>query len=182
MTAYRILRRLLVVATSICAVVWVSHGAAQAATGIMSCQGRGAMGASKSPTDHIEVKSFQWGVGRGISSPTGGSADRESSAPSVSEIVITKTVDSTSPSFFKNAATAHTGIGTCTINFEKGSGPKTKGQEYLSITLTNVFVTKVSWSGSGGADNPTESLTLNFAKIEYKYYPQTGGTDPAARA
>ena len=30
----------------------------------------------------IEVNSFQWGVGRGISSPTGGSSDRESSAPS----------------------------------------------------------------------------------------------------
>ena len=38
----------------------------------------------------IECNSFQWGVGRGISSPTGASADRESSAPSVSEIVVTK--------------------------------------------------------------------------------------------
>ncbi|HYM02686.1 MAG TPA: type VI secretion system tube protein Hcp, partial [Stellaceae bacterium] len=44
----------------------------------------------------IEVNSFQWGVGRGISSPTGGSADRESSAPSVSEIVVTKHTDTAS--------------------------------------------------------------------------------------
>ena len=42
----------------------------------------------------IELNSFQWGVGRGISSPTGGSADRESSAPSVSEITVTKDQDS----------------------------------------------------------------------------------------
>src|SRR5262249_52981798 len=41
----------------------------------------------------IELNSLQWGVGRGISSPTGGSADRESSAPSVSEIVVTKPTD-----------------------------------------------------------------------------------------
>src|SRR3974377_1307042 len=41
----------------------------------------------------IELNSVQWGVGRGISSPTGGSADRESSAPSVSEIVVTKATD-----------------------------------------------------------------------------------------
>lgn len=34
--------------------------------------------------------SVQWGVGRGISAPTGGSADRESSAPSVSEIAVKK--------------------------------------------------------------------------------------------
>jgi len=48
----------------------------------------------------IELNSCQWGVGRGISSPTGGSADRESSAPSVSEIVVTKATDvsSTKPS------------------------------------------------------------------------------------
>jgi len=38
----------------------------------------------------IEINSFQWGVGRGISSPTGGSADRESSTPSVGEIVVKK--------------------------------------------------------------------------------------------
>jgi hypothetical protein len=38
----------------------------------------------------IEINSFQWGVGRGMSSPTGGSADRESSTPSVGEIVVKK--------------------------------------------------------------------------------------------
>ena len=41
----------------------------------------------------IEINSFQWGVGRGIAAPSGGSADRESSTPSVSEIVITKPTD-----------------------------------------------------------------------------------------
>ena len=41
----------------------------------------------------IELNSFQFGVGRGISSPTGGSADRELSAPSVSEITVTKDQD-----------------------------------------------------------------------------------------
>jgi hypothetical protein len=38
----------------------------------------------------IEVNSFQWGVGRGISSPGTGSGDTAGSTPSVSEIVITK--------------------------------------------------------------------------------------------
>jgi hypothetical protein len=39
----------------------------------------------------IEINSFQWGVGRGFTSPVGGSsANRESSSPSVSEIVVTK--------------------------------------------------------------------------------------------
>jgi type VI secretion system secreted protein Hcp len=50
----------------------------------------------------IEINSFQFGVGRGISSPTGGSADREASSPSVSEIVVTKKTDAASPSLFQH--------------------------------------------------------------------------------
>ena len=49
----------------------------------------------------IEINSFQWGVGRGISSPTGSSADREGSTPSVSEIVVTKDTDGSSPNLFQ---------------------------------------------------------------------------------
>src|SRR6202030_4162530 len=53
----------------------------------------GVKGESQTRPGWIEVSSFHWGVGRGISSPTGGSSDRESSAPSVSEIVVTKPTD-----------------------------------------------------------------------------------------
>ena len=49
--------------------------------------------------DWIELNSFQFGVGRGIASPTGGSADRESSAPSISEITITKDQDTSTGGF-----------------------------------------------------------------------------------
>jgi type VI secretion system secreted protein Hcp len=43
----------------------------------------GVSGDPKSGSSHeqwIEISSFQWGVGRGISSPTGGSSDREGSS------------------------------------------------------------------------------------------------------
>src|SRR6059058_5931429 len=54
-------------------------------------------------TGWIELNSFQWGVGRGISSPTGGAADRESSAPSVSEITVTKATDISSTKMYNEA-------------------------------------------------------------------------------
>jgi len=38
----------------------------------------------------IQVKSFQWGVSRGITNTNSGKADREGSTPSVSEISISK--------------------------------------------------------------------------------------------
>ena len=50
-------------------------------------------GTFQTPALPVGTYSFSWGVGRGISSPTGGSADRESSAPSVSEIAIRKSGD-----------------------------------------------------------------------------------------
>ena len=55
----------------------------------------------------IEVNSFQWGVGRGIASPTGGSSDRESSAPSVSEAVVTKPTDVATIKLIDLVATAN---------------------------------------------------------------------------
>src|SRR4051812_42795025 len=48
----------------------------------------------------IELYSLQWGVGRGITAPTGGASDREAAAPSFSEIVITKRTDKTTPLLF----------------------------------------------------------------------------------
>jgi type VI secretion system secreted protein Hcp len=41
----------------------------------------------------INVSNVQWRVGRGISNPTGPSADRESPAPSVSDVAITRATD-----------------------------------------------------------------------------------------
>jgi len=42
------------------------------------------------PGQWIEIYSFQWGVGRGISGGTSTSSDKEGSVPSVGEIVVTK--------------------------------------------------------------------------------------------
>jgi type VI secretion system secreted protein Hcp len=115
----------------------------------------------------IEISSFQWGASRGISSPTGGSADRESSAPSVSEIVVTKNQDSASPLFSKCAATGcH--YPSATLYVRKAGGTQ---MEYLTYQLSNVMVS--AYHVSSGGDRPMESITLNFTKIEMKYAPQT---------
>lgn len=123
----------------------------------------------------IELSSFQWGVGRGISSPTGGSADRESSAPSVSEIVVTKAQDISSTKLLNES---YQGEGqTVVIDFCKTD--KGKLESYLTITLTNTMVSGVSMSSGG--DRPSESVSLNFTKIEYKLIPMdptNAGADP----
>lgn len=113
----------------------------------------------------IEVNSFQWGVGRGISSPTGGSADREASAPSVSEIVVTKPQDSASAKLL-DASLQGEGVDV-TIDFCKTD----KGvlETYLQYTLENTMIS--GYSLSSGGDRPQESLSLNFTKVECNATP-----------
>lgn len=114
----------------------------------------------------IELHSFQWGVGRGISSPTGASADRESSAPSVSEITVTKTTDAASVKILNEALQ---GEGkTVIIDFTKTD--KGKLEVYQTFTLTNTMIS--GYSMSSGGDQPNESLSLNFTKVEFKYVPR----------
>jgi type VI secretion system secreted protein Hcp len=110
----------------------------------------------------IEVNSFQLGVGRGISSPVGGSSDREATAPSVSEITVTKPTDISSTKLLNEALQ---GEGEdVTIDFCKTD--KGNLSVYLSYKLTNTMIS--GHSLSSGGDRPQESLSLNFTKIEMR--------------
>lgn len=110
----------------------------------------------------VELNSFQWGVGRGISSPTGASADRESSAPSISEIVVTKAQDIATTKILDEALQ---GRGKkVTIDFVKTDGKKL--EVYMAYKLENVLIS--GYSISSGGDRPSESLSLSFTKIEFK--------------
>jgi type VI secretion system secreted protein Hcp len=113
----------------------------------------------------IEINSVQFGVGRGIGSPVGQASKREASAPSISEVTITKMTDETSPLLFQEACV---GKGKpVQIHFVVTQADKL--ETFLELTLTNVMVS--GYSVSSGGDNPTESISLNFTKIEVKYTP-----------
>jgi type VI secretion system secreted protein Hcp len=113
----------------------------------------------------IEINSVQFGANRNISTPVGASSKREASAPKISEIMITKTLDSTSTALFQESVIGKSGKVDIHLT-ETGSD---KLQTYLELTLTNVLIS--GYSVSSGGDRPVESLTLNFTKIEYKYTP-----------
>ncbi|WP_431280538.1 Hcp family type VI secretion system effector [Humitalea sp. 24SJ18S-53] len=112
----------------------------------------------------IEVSSFQWGVGRGISSGVGGGSKRESSAPSVSEIVVTKTFDIASPLMLKEAIGGKAVTVKIELTQTDNSGKHVSFQKYvLSDTLIS------GYSVSSGGDRPSESISLNFAKFDSEY-------------
>lgn len=45
-----------------------------------------------------------------------------------------------------------------------------KGQKFMEVRLTDVLISSFSQAGSSGG-MPTEQVSLNFAKISFKYYP-----------
>ncbi|MEW9617650.1 type VI secretion system tube protein Hcp [Shinella sp. S4-D37] len=114
-------------------------------------------------TKWIEVHSLQFGVGRGISTPTGATTNRESSQPSVSEVVITKMLDSSSTALFAESVTGTAGK-KVEIHLVNTGDP---GDTYVEYTLTDSLIS--GYSVSSGGDRPSESISINFTKIEFKF-------------
>ena len=115
----------------------------------------------------IVLQSAQFGTARHVTNPTGQGANREASAPSVSEIVVTKDLDAASTNLFRAAIW---GEGkTVVIHFVKDGEHVTEREPYLILELENTMVSNYSVSGHGGVGHsaPMESLSLNFTKIVF---------------
>jgi type VI secretion system secreted protein Hcp len=113
----------------------------------------------------IECLSFQMGVNRSVHTPVGAAADREASAPSVSEVVLTKNSDASSYKLFQESLVGE-GDKKVKIDFCKTA---TDLDPYNQYELEQVVVS--GWSASSGGDRAMESLTLNFTKITYVHFP-----------
>ena len=113
----------------------------------------------------IEVHSLQWGVGRGIMTATGNVKDREASAPSISEVSVTKSMCPASPHIFTEACV---GKGKkVLIHLVKTDAAAL--ETYMEYTLEDAMLS--GYSLSSGGDRPSEAISINFTKVEMKYIP-----------
>ncbi len=126
--------------------------------------------------DWIKVDSLQFGVGRGISMEAGSVANREASRPSISEVSISKSMDTSSAQLMKEGVTGAAGTEVIIDIVKTGSE---KLDKFCSYTLQNVLVSGYSVS-SGGEGAPQESISLSFTEVMYEYV--TGGIDNADAA
>jgi type VI secretion system secreted protein Hcp len=111
----------------------------------------------------IEIGSVQWGCGRGITTPVGSSAKREATAPRISEVTISKLMDSTSPLLAQEAL-----IGTAVeAVLELVETGENKLETFLTVKLTNAMIS--GYSMASGGERPSETLNLNFTKFEFIY-------------
>jgi type VI secretion system Hcp family effector len=117
--------------------------------------------------NEIELLSWSWVV------PPPPAGD----APAVSEIVVTKLVDSASPVLFQ-FATQGKHIPNVVLDFELSSGKK--HEPYLRYELENVQITSYQLGGSA-EDLPLESVSFSFGEIKVVYQQQKAkGGRPAS--
>jgi type VI secretion system secreted protein Hcp len=124
----------------------------------------------------IEVSSFQWGVGRGTVNATGGGGG--AGKVSFSDLTVGKVTDKTTPDLVSHCASGeHIKSAVLEVVSHKlkidangGSGETV----LLRLTLTEVLVSSVQESGQK-LDTPSESLSLNFGKIEVSNGGAGGG-------
>jgi type VI secretion system secreted protein Hcp len=116
----------------------------------------------------IELQSAQIGAG-GRPAPSPGNG------VSVSEIVVTKMTDSSSPPLFKESLFGE--AKKVIIDFVKIDG----GRAYLRLELEGTLISSFSGGSGSGGDRPQlESLALNFRKITYSLQGPVSSQQEAA--
>jgi type VI secretion system secreted protein Hcp len=119
----------------------------------------------------IELHSFSWGITNTTHSTSGAGHGKVS----FSDVQITKTMDSTSSKLVQTAMTGKS-IKEVNISFVTFNADQV-ATTYAKYTFTNCIIS--GYSVSSGGDRPTESLSLNFAKVKFVYSAQTATGAPA---
>jgi type VI secretion system secreted protein Hcp len=115
--------------------------------------------------DEIDVSSVSFGASQTGIREAGGKASAKRA--SLTTFAITKQVDKASPKLFLFCATGQH-IPTAVLTFRNVAGGGAV-HEYLTITLSDVFISSYQVGSNAGEDVPLESISLSYSKIEYKY-------------
>ena len=113
--------------------------------------------------DWIEIRAFNAGASRQFGDPDGGT--RDGGKPMLSEFSLVKPLDQASPPLFVAAVAGTTPFPKVTLDLNVG------GKNPVSrIELEDVLVSSFSSTAAANGDaKPTETFSLNFAKITFTY-------------
>jgi type VI secretion system secreted protein Hcp len=112
----------------------------------------------------LNVDSMQVGVGRSVASQTGGSAKREVSSPSISEVTFSRLSDMASGELLYQAC-GGVSLGKLEVHFLQVV--ENKPQVYMKWEFEDALIS--SYSVSSGGDKPSESFSVNFTKVSVQY-------------
>jgi type VI secretion system secreted protein Hcp len=122
----------------------------------------------------IDCTSWSWGASQSANMhvATGGAA----AGSHVQDIAVTKAMDAASPNLMQFCCQG-SHIAEAKLHCTKSAGVGGR-IEWYTITMTEVIISSVSQQGGGGVDMGSESVTLNFAKVQTQYFKQ-GATGSA---
>ncbi len=119
--------------------------------------------------EQIELTSHSWGVGNGGSTHSGGGSS--ASVPIVQDMSCTLNNGKASSKLMMHSLKG-THFTKAEISMLKSTGENTH-QLFQKYTLEDLIITNYQQSGMGGGDAlPSESMTLNFAKVTHEYFQQ----------
>jgi type VI secretion system secreted protein Hcp len=115
----------------------------------------------------IDVESFSWGQTQSGSAGHGAGAGAGKVVPG--DFTFVKRVDKGSPILMIGCATGQH-FKSAILTARKAGGGQ---QDYLKITMSECLISSYQTGGSRNGDTvPSETLTLNFAKLEMSYKEQ----------
>jgi len=128
----------------------------------------GRPGPSSSKPNAIEILSFSFGASQ-TSTYQAGSSGQETRAgrADVANVSIMKVLDKVSPLLFDDCVTGNI-LKKVTVIYDKPTGDKQ--EEYFKLEMTNALITSIQLSGS--SENPSESISFAFEKINVMYNPE----------
>jgi type VI secretion system secreted protein Hcp len=126
----------------------------------------------------IDLQSWSWGASNAGTMHTGGGGG--AGKVSMQDFHFAMEINKATPKLIQACASGQhikKAIMTC-----RKAG--TDQQEYLKITFSDLLVSNYQTGGQAGAPIPHESISLNFAKVEFEYKPQKadGTLDGAIKA
>jgi len=115
----------------------------------------------------IDIQSFSWGMSNSASFSSGGGGG--AGKVSLQDFHFTRRIDKASPKLMLACATGNH-IPSAVLVCRKAGGTG-EPVEYYKITMIDILVSSVISGGGSGDVVPVESVSLNFAKIEWEYVP-----------
>ena len=114
----------------------------------------------------IEISAWSWGAAQTGTSSSGGGAGAGKVA--MQDAHFSMSVSKASPKLML-ACAGGDHIKQAVLTCRKAGKDQ---QEYIKYTFSDVLISSFQTGGTSGGVTPTETLTLNFSKIEYEYKEQ----------
>lgn len=129
----------------------------------LKIDGMNANATSSKQKGYMNVSSYSWGFSVPVSTSGGAASNRQTPGKvDMGELHVTKEQDSTTATLMTKA---FSGASFATANLLVTRMNKGAEVEMARYDMTHVILSNYQTGGSDGPNNPTESLSLNFATM-----------------